>query len=86
MKKILLLALILAAASTVRAQQLKITDVSASAAPARVEFPTDLNGNKCALVEIALQSDNVVFEGNVVGTPAHQGGVYRIYLTLIRAI
>lgn len=81
MKKILLLALILAVASTVRAQQLKITDVSASAAPAGVEFPTDLNGNKCALVEIALQSDNVVFEGNVVGTPAHQGGVYRIYLT-----
>ena len=76
-----MLAAILLAAATASAQNLKITALELSSEPvAKVDFPVDLNGNKCGLVEVALTADGVVFEGNVIGTPTHEGGVYRIFM------
>lgn len=82
MKHLALLAAILLAAATASAQNLKITALELSSEPvAKVDFPVDLNGNKCGLVEVALTADGVAFEGNVIGTPTHEGGVYRIFMT-----
>lgn len=44
-------------------------------------IPSDLNGNKCAIVELNLANDAVAFEGNIVGAPTHNNGVYRVFLT-----
>lgn len=82
MKHLAMLAAILLAAATASAQNLKITALELSSEPvAKVDFPVDLNGNKCGLVELALEADGVTFEGNIIGTPTHEGGVYRIFMT-----
>lgn len=64
------------------AQGLKVEKISKAEAPGKnIEFPKDLNGNSCALVEVPLKNTSVTFEGNVVGTPTYQDGIYHVFLT-----
>lgn len=68
--------------TSVFAQNLKVEKISALPKPTlNLETPTDLNGNKCALVEINLAEESVAFEGNVMGTPTHSDGRYYVFLT-----
>lgn len=64
------------------AQNLNIKDVEKieSPVPAK-DFPKDLNGNQCALVIVDSDNPGIVFEGNIIGTPAFKDGSYFVYLT-----
>ncbi len=84
MKKNIILSFVLITifSLSVNAQNLKILSIhSIETNSITDEFPSDLNGNKCALVELNLINDAVVFEGNVIGAPTHKDGVYRVFLT-----
>ena len=65
-----------------QAQNLSVNSITITDKPTiPVEFPLDLNGNKCALVEINLNGEGVAFEGNVIGAPIHSDGLYQLFLT-----
>ncbi|MGN1172754.1 MAG: hypothetical protein ACI4SO_03085, partial [Muribaculaceae bacterium] len=65
-----------------QAQNLSVNSITLTDKPTiPVEFPLDLNGNKCALVEINLNGEGVTFEGNVIGNPTHINGLYQLFLT-----
>lgn len=78
---ILTLTMILASAAFAQAD-LKVAKVyTIKQTSAQIEFPSDLNGNKCALIEVNAADPSVVFEGNVMGTPLFTDGRYYVFLT-----
>lgn len=80
MKKLILTIVALMTFIASSAQNLKVLNVSLSDTNGGVEFPADLNGNKCGMVVLNLANDNVTFEGNVIGTPTHADGSYQVFL------
>ena len=64
------------------AQNLKVENIiPLETSNSSIDFPVDLNGKKCALIEIKLNNESVVFEGNVVGNPSYHNGTYHIFLS-----
>lgn len=64
------------------AQELKVINIKPMDKSDWTEaFPTDLNGNICSLVEVALTNESVTFEGNIIGTPVYEKGVYFVFVT-----
>ena len=68
--------------SSVYSQNISVEDIKVDKKPKeKIDFPKDLNGNQCALIEIKLNNGNVSFEGNVIGDPVYKDGVYQVFLT-----
>lgn len=64
------------------AQNLKVKNIISLDDPDKtIDFPVDLNGKKCALIEIKLNNESVAFEGNIVGNPTYHNGTYHIFLS-----
>lgn len=82
MKNLMFLVCIIASLSfTTIAQNLKVkTIIPLETGNGSIDFPVDLNGKKCALIEVQLNNESVAFEGNVVGTPSYHEGVYQIFM------
>lgn len=64
------------------AQDVKITsfEINATSLDAKVNPRYDLNGNPCALLRISIPSDEVIFEGNIVGDPARNQVEWLVYM------
>ncbi len=83
MKNIMLILCIMASFQyAALAQNLKVeTIIPLETVNGSIDFPVDLNGKKCALIEIMLNNETVAFEGNVVGSPCYHNGTSRIFLS-----
>ena len=78
----MIMGVLLSLSATVLAQNLKVEKITQiEDTGTNIEFPTDLNGNKCVLIKVGLKNESVTFEGNVVGTPSHSDGTYFVFLS-----
>ena len=82
MKKLLILFAVTFAFVTASAQNVVISEIARIESPVlKKDFPKDLNGNDCVLVVVDVDKENVVFEGNIIGTPKYSDGSYFVFLT-----
>lgn len=80
--RILAIAAAMMIAGAAYAQDIRIDNIAVeTAAGENIEFPNDLNGNKCGMVKVRLDNPGVVFEGNVIGEVTNTAGEYRIFLS-----
>lgn len=84
MKKLIILLLsVFATIATVQAQEISVKSMEQLSMDlsARINARKDFNGQNCALVKVQIPVDDVVFDGNVVGTVEHQVNEYLVYMT-----
>lgn len=85
MKKliILLFSVFATIAATVHAQEISVKSMEQLSMDlsARINGRKDFNGQNCALVKVQIPVDDIVFDGNVVGTVEHQVNEYLVYMT-----
>lgn len=82
MRKLLTPILFLLLGAATYAQNVNITsfELNATSLDAKVNPRYDLNGNPCALLRISMPSEEVIFEGNIVGDPVWNHVEWLVYM------
>ena len=83
MKKGLLTTVFILVCILASAQKIEVVEIQelTTDLEARIRPRTDLNGDPCALLKIAMPTiDGIEFTGNVVGTIIYRMGVYYVYV------